>query len=338
MREIFSTENILLAEHAQPQSKMRGQTRQIIPNAAAYWGIRLKCPRCRADLNALDCPLCGLRMQVDRGIVRAMSPDRVSHYARFMHDYERIRQAEGRASQQHDFYLGLPYDDLSGRNRNQWKIRARSYDYLIKRVLNLNHTFDGRRILDLGAGNCWMSYRLALAGYNPVAVDLLTNEGDGLGAGEHFRKHLPAMFPRFQAELARLPFQDEQFDVAIFNASFHYAEDYSATLREALRCIKSGGMVVVSDTPWYSCEDSGNKMVSERSAAFVRQYGTPSDSIRSLEFLTDDRLRALEEALSVRWTIHSPRYGLRWAIRPLVAKLRNRREPSRFRIYVARKP
>ncbi|MGD0628857.1 MAG: class I SAM-dependent methyltransferase [Terracidiphilus sp.] len=183
-----------------------------------------------------------------------------------------------------------------------------------------------------------MSYRLALAGYSPFAVDLLTNNGDGLGAAEHFRKHLPAMFPRFQAELARLPFQDEQFDAVIFNASFHYAEDYAATLREALRCIRSGGMVIVCDTPWYSRDESGKKMLSERRAAFTERYGTASDSIRSLEYLTDERLWKLEEQLSVRWTVHLPRYGFRWAMRPVVAKFLNRREPSRFRIYVTRKP
>ena len=70
-----------------------------------------------------------------------------------------------------------------------------------------------------------MSFRLGGAGYHPVAVDLLTNDRDGLGAAEHYRQHLPEIFPRFQAELARLPFQNEQFDAVIFNASFHYAED-----------------------------------------------------------------------------------------------------------------
>jgi ubiquinone/menaquinone biosynthesis C-methylase UbiE len=148
---------------------------------------------------------------------------------------------------------------------------------------------------------------------------------------------MPAMFPRFQAELTRLPFQDEQFDAAIFNASFHYAEDYAATLREALRCVKSSGMVIVSDTPWYTREESGKRMVAERDAAFLKRFGTASDHIESLEYLTDERLRALEERLHIRWTVYSPRYGLRWAMRPLVARLCNRREPSRFRIYATRK-
>ncbi len=93
-------------------------------------------------------------------------------------------------------------------------------------------------------------------------------------------------------------------------------------MREALRCLRRGGMVVISDTAWYSREESGRKMVSERHAAYLQKYGTASDSIRSLEFLTDERLRALEEQLSIRWTVVTPRYGLKWALRPWIAHVR----------------
>jgi hypothetical protein len=41
---------------------------------------------------------------------------------------------------------------------------------------------------------------------HPIAVDLLTNDQDGLGAAEHFKQRLPLSFPRFQAELDNLPF------------------------------------------------------------------------------------------------------------------------------------
>jgi SAM-dependent methyltransferase len=306
-------------------------------DASALLGVRLQCPRCRASIDHLDCQFCGLQMPIDNGIVNALPPDRAAHFAHFIGDYERIRTAEGRWSQHDDFYLSLPYKDISGKNSKQWKIRARSFDYLMKHLVNSDLHHSGGRILDLGAGNCWMSYRLALANCHPFAVDLLTNDRDGLGAGEHFRKHLPTMFPRFQAELARLPFQDEQFDVALFNASFHYAEDYVATLAEALRCVRSGGTLIICDTPWYSRDESGKRMVTERNSAFIERFGTASDSIKSLEYLTDDRLHNLEEQLGIRWTIYRPRYGLKWGMRPLVAIFRNRREPSRFRIYAIRK-
>jgi ubiquinone/menaquinone biosynthesis C-methylase UbiE len=311
----------------------RVEAQKVIWDGTECPDVRPQCPRCRANIDKLECQFCGFEMRVNNGIVCALPPDRATHYASFIEDYEHIRVAEGRFSQEDEFYLCLPYKDASGKNSKQWKIRARSYDHLMKCVLKRNPRLEGGRILDIGAGNCWMSYRLALARYRPVAVDLLTNDRDGLGAAEHFRNHLPAMFPRVQAELARLPFQDEQFDAVVFNASFHYAEDYVATLREALRCVKAGGMVIISDTPWYSSEKSGRRMVLERRTSFLQRYGTASDSIKSLEYLTEDRLRTLEEQLGARWTIHSPRYGFTWSMRPLVARLLNRREPSRFRIY-----
>ncbi|MCU1225058.1 MAG: Methyltransferase type 11 [Edaphobacter sp.] len=298
-------------------------------------GVELQCPRCRAFVDVLDCGQCGFRMRISRGIVHALLPERAEHYARFIKDYEGIRAAEGRGSKGDEYYLGLPYEDASGRNREQWHIRARSFDHLMGQVLAPIER--GSRVLDIGAGNCWMSFRLAVAGYQPVAVDLLTNEHDGLAAAAHYDKHLPQPLPRFQAEMTRLPFEDEQFDAIVFNASFHYSEDYEATLCEALRCLKIGGQVIISDTPWYSREESGQRMIAERQTAFIQRYGTASDSVTSLEFLTNERLRKLEMRLSIRWTVHSPQYGFKWNMRPVMAKLRGRREPSRFRIYGAKK-
>lgn len=300
---------------------------------SALW---LRCPRCAVDMARPECPRCAFRMDTFGGIVQALPPERVSYYSRFKADYERIRSAEGRGSEDKQFYLELPYKDTTGRNVAQWRIRACSYDYLFRYLLQPCLP-PSAAILDLGAGNCWMSFRLRQAGYQSVAVDLLVNRYDGLAAAEQYRQHLPELLPRFQAELSRLPFQSEQFDCVIFNASFHYAEDAEGALCEALRCTRAGGYIIISDSPWYSSDKSGDQMVVERRAAFLHRYGTASDSIRSFEYLTDDRLRSLAEHVSVNWAIHSPRYGVRWALRPLIAKLRGRREPSRFRIYVARK-
>jgi SAM-dependent methyltransferase len=251
-------------------------------------------------------------------------------------DYERIREAEGRGSCDDGFYLALPYCDKSCRNQAQWSIRAHTFDCLVERVLRVQLNSNAR-ILDLGSGNCWLSFRLALEGYRPTAVDLLTNERDGLGAAAHYKPYLPEFFPRFRAELTRLPFVDGQFDAVVFNASFHYSEDDEAAMREALRCVGNNGIVIICDTPWYSSEESGRKMVAERRSNFARQYGTASDSIEGIEFLTNRRLQCLQERLGIRWSSYLPAYGLKWAMRPVLAKLKRKREPARFRLYVARK-
>lgn len=304
---------------------------------AADRTVGLRCPRCAADVPGFDCPQCGFPFRSSAGIVHALPPERIAHYARFIEEYEKVRAAEGRGGDDVARYLNLPYKDGSGTHQSQWRIRARSFDYLHSRILRPKLGDEGARILDLGAGNGWMSYRLSLAGYRPVAVDLLTNDRDGLGAAEHYRSRVSALFPRFRAEFARLPFRSEMFDAVIFNSSFHYAEDAEDALREALRCTRPGGIVAISDTPWYSCDESGNAMVSERRAAFLSRYGTVSQALASIDFLTDDRLRPMEQRLGLEWEIHTPRYGIRWALRPIIARLRNRREPATFRLYCARK-
>lgn len=298
--------------------------------------VCLRCPRCSANLSSLSCAKCGMEMRESDGIVHALRPERIEHYARFIAEYEHIRVEEGRGSNGADFYLDLPYRDASGRNANQWRIRSRTYQCLLDRVLTPALPL-GARILDLGAGNCWMSHRLARAGYSTVGVDLLTNSFDGLGAADHYQKYLPNRFPRFQAELEHLPFQDRQFDAAIFNASFHYAEDAFAAFAEALRCVRGDGVVVISDSPWYSCEASGLQMVKERRQNFLARFGIESASLESIDFVTDEILKTLEERLKIRWRVYSPNYGVRWAMRPYIAMLRSRREPARFRIYAAQR-
>lgn len=300
----------------------------------SHFGVLLACPHCAEEIDGLECPACGFGIRIEDDILRALPIDRAERFARFARDYEFIRNAEGRFGDEDGFYFALPYRDTTGKNSAQWKIRARSYECLLHDVIQ-PHLPRGALILDVGAGNCWMSYRLALAGYRPVAADLLTNPHDGLGAAAHYRARLPNLFPRFQAEMDRLPFRNQQFDAIVFNAAFHYSEDYAATLRAALRCLRRSGMLIVCDTPWYSREQSGQRMLSERRAAFLARYGTASDSIASREFLTDAHLRNLEEALSICWKVYSPSYGCRWAARRLLARLRRKREPARFRIYVA---
>jgi SAM-dependent methyltransferase len=311
-------------------------------------GLVLKCPRChnflKAPTNAAEptraCSVCDFVMMLRNGIWCALPPERFAYFSNFIADYELIRAAEGRASHYADYYLALPYRDLSGNNSEQWTIRACTYSYLVKHILPKvkTHAGEGARVLDVGAGNGWLSYRLTQRGFRPVALDLLVNDQDGLGAARHFETQLGELFPRFQAEIASLPFADCQFDAVIFNASFHYTENYKKSLREAMRCLRIGGTIIIADSPWYSKHSSGERMVVERQAAFLNRFGTPSDSIPSLEFLTDARLAELEHALGIRWERHQPFYGIRWALRPLIARLRCRREPSRFRIYSARKP
>lgn len=246
---------------------------------------------------------------------------------RFVSDYSRIRAAEGRGSDQPDYYRALPYADLTGRNAEQWRIRARSFDYFVKRILPREPC----DILDVGAGNCWLSYRLAEQGHRPVAVDIFADSQDGLAAAVHY----PVAFSKIECEFDCLPFPPVSFDLAVFASSFHYSTDYTRTLTEASRCLRPGGRIVIIDTPVYRRHEHGQLMVSERHAFFARQYGFRSDAVPSIEYLDRDTLRRLARELGISWQIHRPWYGWHWHLRPWKARFKRRRPPSQFWILVA---
>src|SRR5205807_10358532 len=60
------------------------------------------------------------------------------------------------------------------------------------------------------------------------------------------------------------------FDLAIFNASFHYSEDYHRTLGEVLCCLRRPGHLAIIDSPFYERPESGEEMVKQRRALFLR--------------------------------------------------------------------
>ena len=298
------------------------------------------CPGCHTRLelsnqDTLGCPADQLTFPKDSGIRRFLLPERKELFDRFIKDYETIRLKEGRGTASPAYYQTLPFRDLSGKFTDAWQIRARSYQVFRDLILHPAESSAIRplKILDLGAGNGWLSNRLAQRGHQVAAVDLTTNSYDGLGAWVYYE----TSFEPIQAEFDHLPLADVQCDLIIFNASIHYSVKYETTLCESLRVLKPWGQLVILDTPVYHNPSSGLQMVKEREAAFVRQYGIPSNSLPSENFLTDARIESLGNELRIKWDIYQPGYGLRWKLRPWLARLHREREPARFLVIVGRR-
>jgi SAM-dependent methyltransferase len=297
---------------------------------------RFVCPQCRAPLLAaapletrISCPNCGTIYEGRDGILSLLSPERRTFFARFLQEYTHIRMAEGRGSQPASYYTGLPECDSSHPMAWQWRIRrctVRAFDRHVAPFLA-----PGSRIVDLGAGCGWFSNHLFRLGYLPCCVDLSVDDQDGLGAARHYSPGWPLV----QAEFDRLPLEPASVDAVVYNASLHYSTDYVRTLNESLRVLRPGGRIVVLESPIYKREESGRRMVAERHAQFQKRYGTRSDSLPSIEYLTWNMLQYLSGELGIHWQVIRPWYGLKWAVRPWLARLRRRREPSRFAVLVA---
>jgi hypothetical protein len=71
-------------------------------------------------------------------------------------------------------------------------------------------------------------------------------------------------------------------------------------------------------------------MRRERRQQFLKQYGTESDHVGSIEYLDLATIATLARDLNLNWHIHKPWYGLAWHTRPLKARLKGARPPSRF--------
>jgi SAM-dependent methyltransferase len=300
----------------------------VVRDAFATW--QLACPSCHAALAThLDCATCtGCATQYPRrdGIWRCLALARADAFTRFAHEYHTIRRAEGWGLNDPEYYRALPYRDLSGRFSNLWRIRARSFAALVQRVLGSPR----QRVLDLGAGNCWLAYRLTQAGHEVAAIDVQTDPLDGLGAHINY----DAQFTCVQAEFDRLPFADEQVDVAVFNGSLHYTPDYEGSLREVVRVLRPSGKVAIVDTPMYTSAHQGQRMIDERYARFRATYGFSSDALGAEQFMTRERLRDLGRAVGLRWELIAPFHGVLWTLRPWLARLRGHREPAQFPLMI----
>lgn len=300
----------------------------------------LACPACRTALCALRddlgrCDGCGATYARQRGIWGLLADGRRDVFRAFVEEYQIVRTGEGRQVRDPVHLRALPFRDLSGKRRYEWGVRSRSFGSLVQRVVKPLERRWTRplRVLDLGSGLGWLAYRLARRGHEVAAVDLVTNDFDGLGVHRHY----DCAFLSVQAEFDRLPFCDRSADLIVYNAALHYASDYTSTLLEALRVLAPGGRVAIVDSPLYRDPSSGAAMVREREQNFEGRYGFRGDTLRSEGFLTYRRLAELERELGLSWELFEPWYGVRWWVKPWMARLRGTREPARFKLVVGRR-
>lgn len=297
------------------------------------------CPQCRERLTSeaggYRCPSDDLFFTLQDGIRRFLLPERQAYFAPFIEQYEAVRHDEGWGLDTADYYRALPFTDLSGRHTGIWHIRAKSYGVLLSDVIGPMTAERGRplQVLDLGAGNGWLSYQLARQGHHLTAVDLLANTVDGLGAHIQY----DATFVPVQAEFNRLPVDAGQVDVVIYNGALHYSTGYQETLLEGLRVLRPDGRLVVMDSPIYRDLSSGKAMVRERQDRFASRYNFSEPPLPSENFLTFDQLETLSTLLGLQWVYLKPDYGLRWASRYWLARLRRQREPATFLVIAGRR-
>jgi SAM-dependent methyltransferase len=214
----------------------------------------LQCPACkstalqlRSDVEtelevlqgAVVCGGCASEWPVDDGIVDMLvdPPEvtraEVSGRARFVEDTLRSKPMDD------EWLVGLPESAFfvpAGKNR----------DFVdnLSELTALCGLGEGSRVLDIGAGNCWASWRLAAQGAQVAAVDVCRVKYEGLESGAVQIAGHGHYFERVLGEMENLPFADESVDACLFYATLHHSHDLRHALAESARVLRPGGVVL----------------------------------------------------------------------------------------------
>jgi len=299
------------------------------------WLPRFACPECPADVaadgdEAVVCTTCGNRYLRRGGVWRFLTAARHERLAPFIRQYRAVRQREGRRETAADYYRRLPSVPPNDAHAGHWQIRRETYHHLLGHVLATGPL--PLHVLDLGAGSGWLSHRLSALGHRAVAVDALDDDVDGLGAARFYDTE----FAVVQADFDALPFAPAQFDLVVFNGSLHYSPDTAATLERAHRMLAPSGALVVMDSPMFGADDDGSRMVSDRLRHFATVCGIGDAVPQGIGYVTFATLGAIADRLNLRPHYVPSRGPLMWRLRRNIARVRLRRAPAAFGLWVAR--
>jgi SAM-dependent methyltransferase/uncharacterized protein YbaR (Trm112 family) len=299
------------------------------------WLPRFICPECRRPIAAdsdggFRCASCSEHFPWRDGIFRFLTPRRAEAAAPFVRQYRAVRAKDGHRERIPEFYRTLPMVTREHRCAAEWRIRRESYGQLQARALPA--VWQGPiHVLDVGAGCGWLSHRLASFGHCAVAVDQLDDDAYGLGVCRHYPVPLAAV----QADFDALPLDESQFEVVVLNSSLHYSYDPAATLREARRTMVAGGTLVVMDSPMFATERDGRAMVDQQREAMRAEHGAAGAEQSGIGFLTYDTLDQAATALGLRARFFPSHGPIAWQLRRQLARLRLKRAPAAFGVWVA---
>ncbi len=151
-------------------------------------------------------------------------------------------------------------------NSEEWKSRKKS----VQRLTALLKSDKPLRVLDVGCGNGWMTKEViqAVPDAKVFGVDLNQKE---LEQAVRITNGLNAEF-HYMDLLKNCPFEEEYFDIILFNASIQYFDNLDKLFEKCKVLLQLTGRIIINDSPIYgSAEDS--KSASNRSKLYYARLG-----------------------------------------------------------------
>jgi len=182
--------------------------------------------------------------------------------------YINVRQKERRLYDD-EIVRNLP--DISGSHPfyHEWQIRKESMNQLVKYFSRKK----GLNILDVGAGNCWLSNQLSLQTENFLfALDINILELEQGARVFEKNENLKFIFGNIFENI----FEAHWFDALILSSSIQYFNDLNELLQRLFLLLTDDGEIHITDSPFYN-EVEISKAI-ERSHLYYNQLGVPEMS------------------------------------------------------------
>lgn len=180
--------------------------------------------------------------------------------------YIEARDREGRLYTD-EVIANLPYVPKGHPYFAEWRLRQGSVDRIATYLSNKRSPL---RILDLGCGNGWFSYRLALIQETEVVGLDVNVEELTQGARIFQRPNLTFVYADIFSSEANIL---DGFDIITANACVQYFEDLQGILDQLILKLKPGGELHILDSPFYQGIEVQH--ARERSIKYYQDLGTP---------------------------------------------------------------
>lgn len=187
----------------------------------------------------LICTLCRETFNIKNGILDLLyKPDR-----EVLDEIRGIIKALEEDGSRHDdqMLLSLPESAESKKSLDP------SYKYSLNfyKIIEELKITGQKLVLDIGSGNTWSSSKLAQIGCKCIALDISAPKYKGLESASTYFESYGVYYERVMADMKKLPFVDNSFDIVMSNSSIHHALNLKSVLSEINRVLKKKGKLVL---------------------------------------------------------------------------------------------
>ncbi len=226
---------------------------------------KYNCPECYSSLNEYFVCKNGHYFEEKEGILSLLSYKDKEKLQLFLEKFEDFRAKNKLKITSEAIFPQLPFvaNGLAG---TSWKARAFDMKFILKELAQN----DSLSILEIGAWNGWLSYRLTEAGHKVTAVDIFTDKYDGLGAMQFYPKRWTCLQMNVE-EVDKILLS--RFDVIILNWGAAYIVDLPSYIDKLRTLLNKNGKIIFIGIAIYPNYTKKAQELAEMNVRYHAEYG-----------------------------------------------------------------